>query len=104
MSGEKPVEPMRNPGGRGSSGPLPAWVARVEAIRGSAGTRRVFYGVLAALVMLDIFIPKEHAVVAWEAWTGFSALYGFIACVAIILFSKWIGHAVLMVREAYYND
>ncbi len=99
MSGEKQKEPMPTP-----SSPLPTWVNRVEALRSSATARRVLYGMLAVLVVLDIFVPKEHAVVAWEVWPGFSALYGFIACVVIILFSKWIGHAVLMVREAYYHD
>lgn len=86
------------------SGMEPSWVNRVEAIRSSAGARRLFYIVLAVLVVLDIFVPKEHTVFAWEVWPGFSAVYGFISCIVIILVSKWIGHAVLMVREDYYHD
>lgn len=81
----------------------PRWVMRVEAIRASAGARRLFYAVLAVLVLIDVFIPKEHALFSWEALPGFSALYGLISCLLIIIVSKWIGHAVLMVREDYYD-
>jgi hypothetical protein len=38
-----------------------------------------------------------------EAWPGFYAVFGFIACVVIILVSKLLGFA-LKVREDYYDN
>ncbi len=81
----------------------PKWVARVEAIRVSATARRLFYAVLAALVLMDLLLPKKAGLPWWEALTGFSALYGFISCVLIIVVSKLVGHAGLMKRENYYD-
>lgn len=66
-------------------------------------SRWLFYGILSVLVLLDFFVPKEHAVFAWEILPGFNAVYGLISCIVIILVSKWLGHAGLMKRESYYD-
>ncbi len=81
----------------------PRWVARVEAIRVSAAARRLFYAVLAGLVLMDLLVPKPEGLPWWEALMGFSAAYGFISCVLIIVVSKLMGHAGLMKRENYYD-
>ena len=81
---------------------MPKWVERVEAIRVSATARRLFYAVLAVLVLMDLLVPKGE-LPWWEALTGFSAVYGFISCVLIIVVSKLIGHAGLMKSEDYYD-
>ena len=65
--------------------------------------RRIFYVTLALLVGIDFFIHREHAIFFWDSIPGFSALYGFISCVLIIIVSKVIGHAGLMKREDYYD-
>lgn len=62
-------------------------------------------GVLALLVLLDaIFVSKEHAHTKAEHIPAFWAMFGFIACVMIILVSKWFGHCGIMKKEDYYDE
>ena len=52
---------------------------------------------LAILVAWDIiFVDKEHAHTAVEHWPFFWSIFGFVACVAIIIISKWYGHLGIM--------
>jgi hypothetical protein len=63
--------------------------------------------VLALVVVLDAIpgiVDKEHAHTAVERWPGFWAVFGFVACVLIIILSKWYGHLGIMTREDYYED
>jgi len=60
---------------------------------------------LALLVAWDvIFVSKEHAHTAVERIPGFWAVFGFVACVVIIIVSKWYGHLGIMTREDYYDN
>jgi len=61
-----------------------------------------FYIVLGLLVVPDFFMHKHTLFSAVEAWPGFYAVFGFVACVIIILVSKLFGFA-LKVREDYYD-
>ncbi|MBE0596047.1 MAG: hypothetical protein IH614_02115 [Desulfuromonadales bacterium] len=61
-----------------------------------------FYLVLALLVLADLFLHKHVLFYRPEAWPGFYAAFGFIACVAIILISKLLGY-VLKRKEDYYE-
>ena len=61
-----------------------------------------FYIVLVLLVLPDFFIHKHTLFSSVEAWPGFYACFGFVACVIIILVSKLFGF-VLKVREDYYD-
>lgn len=66
---------------------------------------RLSYVGLALLVAWDIlFVSKEHAHTAAERIPGFWALFGFVACVVIIIVSKWYGHLGIMTREDYYDN
>jgi hypothetical protein len=62
---------------------------------------RVFYGVCAVLVAIDVFVPK-HGPYAIEHWFGFYGWFGFIACVALVLIAKQL-RRVLMRPENYYD-
>ena len=67
----------------------------------------ISFAVLALVVVLDAIpaiVDKEHAHTVPEHWPGFWAVYGFFACVLIILLSKWFGHLGIMTREDYYED
>lgn len=64
---------------------------------------RMCYFGLAALVIIDIFVDKHHAHTWVEHIPGFWSLFGFVACVAIIIISKWFGHQGIMTREDYYD-
>ena len=66
---------------------------------------RLSYVGLALLVAWDVlFVSKEHAHTAIEHIPGFWAVFGFIACVVIIIVSKWYGHLGIMTREDYYDN
>jgi hypothetical protein len=66
---------------------------------------RLSYVGLALLVAWDVlFVSKEHAHTAAEHIPGFWAVFGFVACVVIIIVSKWYGHLGIMTREDYYDN
>lgn len=68
---------------------------------------RYVLGILVVLDLLDtlpIIVDKDHAHTAVEVLPGFWTLFGFLGCVAIILLSKWFGHAGVMTREDYYDE
>jgi len=59
---------------------------------------------LGLLVALDAFcVDKGQAHLWFEQLPGFWSVFGFLACVGIILFSKWFGHLGIMTREDYYD-
>jgi len=66
---------------------------------------RLCYVVLALLVVIDAspLIDKHHAHTAAEHLPGFWSVFGFGACVVIIIVSKWYGHLGIMTREDYYD-
>lgn len=65
--------------------------------------KRLFYASLVLVVAADFLIPRHHVFFFWDEIPGFSALYGLASCVAIIVFSKFLGHHWLMKRENYYD-
>jgi hypothetical protein len=66
---------------------------------------RICFGVLALLILADaLFVNKEHAHTGPERIPGFWSIFGFIACVLIIILSKWYGHSGIMTREDYYDE
>jgi drug/metabolite transporter (DMT)-like permease len=65
---------------------------------------RLCYAVLALLVLYDIFLlDKSKAHTSMEHLPGFWSIFGFVACVIIIIASKWYGHTGIMTREDYYD-
>lgn len=68
---------------------------------------RLSIGVLVLLVILDAIpaiVDKHHAHTKIEHLPGFWAVFGFVACVLIIVLSKWFGHALVMKKEDYYDE
>ncbi len=63
--------------------------------------RRVFYALCAVLVALEAVVHR-HAEHPWEASFAFHALYGFVACVLLVLAAKQM-RRILMRREDYYE-
>jgi hypothetical protein len=62
---------------------------------------------LAALVLIDAIpalVDKHHAHTSVEKFPAFWAVFGFVACVVIILVSKAFGKAGIMQREDYYDE
>ena len=59
------------------------------------------WGLLGILVLAEFtYHPHPHFVIA--GWFSFYAAYGFIACVAMVLFAKLLG--VLLKRGEDYYD
>ena len=65
----------------------------------------VSIGVLVLVALADLLVDKEgHAHTALERLPAFWSIFGFLACVLIILLSKAFGHAGIMTREDYYDE
>lgn len=75
------------------------WLERPATI---AWLWRGGYAVLALLVLGE-FTYHAHAYFAMDGWFGFNAAYGFLTCVAMILFAKLLG-VYLKRPESYYED
>jgi vancomycin permeability regulator SanA len=69
---------------------------------------RICFGLLALLILLDaVLVNKEpaHAKIEQiEHLPAFWSVFGFLGCVAIVIGSKWFGHAGIMTREDYYDE
>lgn len=63
---------------------------------------RGFYGICALLLVLDVVFHRhvEHVL---EKIPGFYALFGFVACVTLVLVAKGL-RRMLMRSEDYYDD
>jgi hypothetical protein len=62
---------------------------------------RGFYGICAFLAVLDLIVHR-HVAHDWEKLVGFYALFGFTACVLLVLAAKQM-RKVLMRKEDYYD-
>lgn len=62
---------------------------------------RVFYVVCAVLVILD-FVVHRHIYTEFEEIPAFYAIYGFVACVVLVVIAKWM-RKFIMRDEQYYD-
>ncbi len=63
---------------------------------------RIFYVICGLLVTAEIIIHR-HTIHSLESIFGFYALYGFVACVALVLIATQM-RKVLMRDEDYYDN
>ncbi len=63
-----------------------------------------FLILLALLLIADVSIPKEHAVLPGESLPGFYAVFGLVATLLIIIVSKLLGTLFISKQEGFYND
>ncbi len=65
-----------------------------------------FLGSCVFMLLLDAVVHRhesfEHGLFAIEGWFGFFAIYGFVACVLLVLVAKQM-RKVLMRPEDYYE-
>jgi len=64
----------------------------------------VLLGLLVLADALHFIVHKDHAHTQVEHLPGFWSVFGFIACVLIIVVSKWFGHAGIMKPENFYDE
>ncbi|HKJ77228.1 MAG TPA: hypothetical protein VKA64_08485 [Gammaproteobacteria bacterium] len=62
---------------------------------------RVFYAICAGLLAADLIIHR-HTLFSWEGFWGFYPIYGFVACVLLVLIAKEMRKAVMR-SEDYYD-
>lgn len=60
-----------------------------------------FCGLLAAA---DFFVPHAGAHFPWEKWPLFYGVFGFVACVALVLAAKHLLRPLVRCEEDYYGD
>jgi hypothetical protein len=75
------------------------WLTRESTIR------RLWIGsiaVLAATVLMDLAI-EHHPYFGLDGTFGFGAWFGFVCCIAMIVFAKALG-AVLKRPDTYYDS
>lgn len=62
----------------------------------------IFFSVLVLLIIIDFFTPK-HPHFRWEEYPSFYAVYGFVACVVLVLFAKYVLRPIVKRKEDYYD-
>lgn len=77
----------------------PHWLTRPATIR---RLWRLFAVVLVVVVLAGLAVGHDEAHFTVESLFGFPALFGFVACAALILFAKGIG--ILLKRPDNYYD
>lgn len=63
---------------------------------------RFFFASLIVLLLIEPFIHK-HAYFPWEEWLGFYAVFGFVACVVLVLAAKYVLRPLVKRKESYYD-
>jgi len=61
-----------------------------------------FYAICILLVIAD-FVIHRHTTMLWEKIPAFYALYGFTACVVLVVVAKLM-RKVVMRKENYYDE
>jgi len=62
---------------------------------------RKFYVICGGLVLAD-FVIHRHVFHNWESLWGFYAVFGFVACVILVLVAKQM-RKLIMRNEDYYD-
>jgi len=75
------------------------WLARASTIR---PLWIVFAVVLAATVLMDLVIA-HHPYFGIDGTFGFGAWFGFVSCIAMVVFAKALG-TVLKRPDTYYDS
>jgi len=82
----------------------PGWFDRKENVR------KILLGLFvgcALLVLVDVIFwitgYDKHPYLRWETWPGFYAVYGFVACVVLVLISRFVLRPIVMRGEDYYG-
>ena len=61
-----------------------------------------FYAICIILIIAD-FIIHRHTTMGWEKIPAFYAIYGFTACVVLVVVAKMM-RKVIMRKENYYDE
>lgn len=63
----------------------------------------LFYIILVIVFAADFLVERHHAEYLWDKTPGWSAVYGFVSCVVLVVVVKFFGHIWLYKKEDYYD-
>jgi uncharacterized membrane protein len=63
----------------------------------------IFFAVLAIVFAADFLVERHHAAFPWDNIPGFSAVYGFISVIILIIIAKVVGALIVTRKEDYYD-
>lgn len=74
------------------------WLDRPENVA------KIYRGlwILGGVLLLADLVVHRHAEVGFDEWFGFYGVYGFVACVALVLAAKLLRRGVMR-SEDYYD-
>lgn len=76
----------------------------IEYLRRNSGLlKNAFFLFLGALVLLDVFLPREDAHYFVDTIYAFWTLFTIVGCFVLIKVSKGIAHMFLSKDEDYYG-
>jgi len=75
------------------------WLSRPGTIRGLW----IGFAVMLALTVLAQLVITVKGYFTVDGWIGFGAVFGFAACVAMVIVAKLLG-MLLKRRDDYYED
>jgi len=55
------------------------------------------------VLLLIEFLLNKHPHFGWEAWPEFFAVYGFVACVVLVIVAKYFLRPLVKRDEDYYD-
>jgi hypothetical protein len=61
-----------------------------------------YYSSLFILLITEFLIHK-HGYLPWEEWPEFYAVFGFVACVVLVVVAKYFLRPLVKRREDYYD-
>ena len=64
---------------------------------------RIFYMISAGLFLMDLVFHR-HVLHQWESIPGFYAIYGFVACVLLVLLAKQLRKLVMRDEDYYEHE
>ena len=83
----------------------PGWFDRKENVRKVLGGLFIGCGFFVVIdVVFWITGFDKHPYFKWEQWPGFYAVYGFVACVLLVLGAKFVLRPLVMRDEDYYGN
>ncbi len=62
----------------------------------------IFFSSVVLLMFFDLFVHK-HSHFAWEDYFGFYPVYGFVACVLLVIIAKYVLRPLVKRKEDYYD-
>lgn len=78
----------------------PRFLERPEGVR---LLLRLLYGTCAVLLVIELLVHR-HAEHPWEHLFAFHAVYGFSACVLLVLLAKQMRKLVMRAEDYYERD